>query len=78
MLDEVTISKAIIESYKDKLIKALDVDVAIAGAGPSGLICAYYLANAGKKVVIFEKKLSIGGGMWGDKGVPPPCSRGTP
>ncbi len=65
MLDEVTISKAIIESYKDKLIKALDVDVAIAGAGPSGLICAYYLANAGKKVVIFEKKLSIGGGMWG-------------
>ena len=65
MLDEVTISKAIIESYKDKLIKALDVDVAIAGAGPSGLICAYYLAKAGKKVVIFEKKLSIGGGMWG-------------
>lgn len=65
MLDEVIISKAIIESYKDKLIEALDVDVAIAGAGPSGLICAYYLAKAGKKVVIFEKKLSVGGGMWG-------------
>jgi len=65
MLDEVIISKAIIESYKDKLVKCLDVDVAIAGAGPAGLICGYYLAKAGKKVVIFEKKLSIGGGMWG-------------
>lgn len=65
MLDEVIISKAIIESYKDKLIKVLDVDVAIAGAGPAGLICAYYLAQAGKKVVVFEKKLSVGGGMWG-------------
>ena len=65
MLDEVIISKAIIESYKDKLVAALDVDVAIAGAGPAGLVCAYYLAKAGKKVVVFEKKLSIGGGMWG-------------
>ena len=65
MLDEVIISKAIIESYKEKLVAALDVDVAIAGAGPAGLICAYYLAKAGKKVVVFEKKLSIGGGMWG-------------
>jgi thiamine thiazole synthase len=65
MLDEVIISKAIIESYKEKLIRALDVDAAVAGAGPSGLICAYHLAKAGKKVAVFEKKLSIGGGMWG-------------
>ncbi len=65
MLDEVIISKAIIESYKEKLIQCLDVDVAIAGGGPAGMICAYYLAKAGKNVVVFEKKLSIGGGMWG-------------
>jgi len=64
MLDEVKISRAIIESYKEKLVGSLDLDVAIAGAGPSGLICAYYLAKAGKKVSIFERKLSIGGGMW--------------
>lgn len=64
-LDEVKISKAIIESYKDKLIEALDVDVAIVGGGPSGLCCGYYLAKAGKKVVMFERKLSLGGGMWG-------------
>jgi len=64
-LDEIKISKAIIEAYKDKLIKALDVDVAIVGAGPAGMCCAYYLAKEKKRVVIFERKLSPGGGMWG-------------
>jgi thiamine thiazole synthase len=64
-LDEVKISRAIIESYTDKFIAALDVDVAIVGAGPAGMCCGYYLAKAGKKVVIFERKLSVGGGMWG-------------
>lgn len=64
-LDEVKISRAIIDSYRDKLVKSLDVDVAIAGAGPAGMVCAYYLAKAGKKTAIFERKLSVGGGMWG-------------
>ncbi|MFA5357124.1 MAG: sulfide-dependent adenosine diphosphate thiazole synthase [Candidatus Omnitrophota bacterium] len=64
-LDEVKISRAIIESYKNKLLKSLDIDVAIAGAGPAGMVCGYYLAKAGKKVSIFERKLSVGGGMWG-------------
>lgn len=65
ILDEIKISKAIIGSYNDKLMNALDVDVAIVGAGPAGMVCAYYLAKAGKKTVIFERKLSVGGGMWG-------------
>ncbi len=64
-LDEIIISKAIIESYKDKLVSALDVDVAIVGGGPAGLVCAYYLAKENIKVALFERKLSIGGGMWG-------------
>ena len=64
-LDDIKISQAIIESYKDKLIKALDVDVAIVGAGPAGMTCAYYLAKSHKKVAIFERKLSVGGWMWG-------------
>jgi len=64
-LDDIKISQAIIESYKEKLVKALDVDVAVVGAGPAGMTCAYYLAKQNKKVVIFERKLSVGGGMWG-------------
>ncbi|MCM8778168.1 MAG: sulfide-dependent adenosine diphosphate thiazole synthase [Candidatus Omnitrophica bacterium] len=62
-MEEHIISKAIIETYIKELISHLDVDVAIAGAGPSGLTCAYYLASAGKKVAIFERHLKIGGGM---------------
>ncbi|MBI4706603.1 MAG: thiazole biosynthesis protein [Candidatus Omnitrophica bacterium] len=64
-LDDIKISRAIIESYNKKLLDALDVDVAIVGAGPAGMCCAYYLAKKGKRVVIFERKLSVGGGMWG-------------
>ncbi|KPK98863.1 MAG: ribulose-1,5-biphosphate synthetase [Omnitrophica WOR_2 bacterium SM23_72] len=64
-LDEIKISRAIIESYQEKLIESLDVDVAIAGAGPAGMCCAYYLARQKKKVSVFERKLSVGGGMWG-------------
>ncbi len=64
-LDDIKISKAIITAYTDKLLRALDVDVAIVGGGPAGLTCGYYLGKAGIKVVLFERKLSIGGGMWG-------------
>lgn len=65
MLNEVTITKAILSSYMAKLEAALELDVAIVGAGPSGLVAGYYLARAGKKVALFEKKLGIGGGMLG-------------
>ena len=56
-LDEIKISKAIISSYSEKLMKALDADVAIVGGGPAGLVCGYYLAKAGRHVVMFERKL---------------------
>jgi thiamine thiazole synthase len=64
-IDEIVISKAIIESYKNKLVDALDVDVAIVGGGPAGMVAAYYLAQKKIKVALFERKLSLGGGMWG-------------
>ena len=64
-LDEHIITKAIVETYSKKLIDNLSVDVAVVGGGPAGLVCAYHLAKKGCKVAIFEKKLSIGGGMWG-------------
>ncbi|MFH1148019.1 MAG: sulfide-dependent adenosine diphosphate thiazole synthase [Pseudomonadota bacterium] len=64
-LNETTITKAILTRYIDKLISCLELDVAIVGAGPSGMVAAYHLAKAGRKVAIFERKLSIGGGMWG-------------
>ncbi len=65
MIDERIVSKAIIESYTEKLLNCLELDVAVCGAGPSGLVAAYYLAKKGLKTAVFERKLSIGGGMWG-------------
>ena len=64
-LDEVKISRAIIARYTSKLSEYLELDAAIVGAGPSGLIAAMRLAEKGYKIALFERKLSIGGGMWG-------------
>jgi thiamine thiazole synthase len=64
-MDEVIISRAITESYIKDLLEVMEVDVAIAGAGPSGMAAGYYLAKEGIRTAIFERKLSIGGGIWG-------------
>lgn len=65
MLDEKIITQAIIERYFRKLRENLSIDVAVVGGGPSGLVCSYFIAKSGFKVALFERKLSIGGGMWG-------------
>ena len=64
-MSETQVSKGIISTYFDKLQRNLDLDVAIVGGGPSGIVAAYYLAKAGLKVAQFDRKLSPGGGMWG-------------
>ncbi len=64
-MDEVIISKAIVESYIKDLLEAMELDVAIVGAGPAGMTAAYYLAKEKVKIAIFERKLSVGGGVWG-------------
>ncbi len=62
---ETIISQGIIESYFGKLQGCLNLDAAIVGGGPSGIVAAYYLAKKGYKVALFDRKLSPGGGMWG-------------
>jgi thiazole biosynthesis enzyme len=64
-LDDVTISRLIVESYTEKLTSILDVDVAMVGAGPANMTAGYFLGKAGLRSVIFESKLAPGGGMWG-------------
>jgi thiazole biosynthesis enzyme len=64
-LDEILISRAIIERYTEKLLANLDLDAAVVGGGPSGLVTAWRLAQKGWQVAVFERRLSVGGGMWG-------------
>jgi len=64
-LDEKIITQAIIDRYFQKLKENLLADVAVVGGGPSGLVCSYFLVKNGFKVTLFERRLSIGGGMWG-------------
>lgn len=64
-IDDIVVTKTIFKRFSNEFIENFDVDVAVAGAGPAGLLAAKYLAKSGKKTVLFERKLSIGGGMWG-------------
>jgi thiamine thiazole synthase len=64
-LDEQVVTRAIIERFTRKWTDHLNLDVAVVGGGPSGLVAAYYLAKNGRRVALFERKLSVGGGMWG-------------
>jgi len=64
-MKEIDISRVIIEEYSRRLSEYLENDVVIVGAGPAGLAAAYYLSKAGVKTTVLEKRLSIGGGIWG-------------
>ncbi|UXD21590.1 ribulose-1,5-biphosphate synthetase [Ignicoccus pacificus DSM 13166] len=66
MFDEASITKAIIERSSKELMEiARGVDVIIVGAGPAGLTAAHYLAKGGLRTVIFERRVSMGGGIAG-------------
>ena len=62
---EADISVGILDAYYEKFRSALQSDVVIVGAGPSGLTAAWQLAADGMRVVVLEKRLSPGGGIWG-------------
>ncbi len=42
-------------------VKGLDCDVLVIGAGHNGLVCAFYLARAGFKVTVLERRGVVGG-----------------
>jgi len=65
MIEETTITRAIIETYIKDLLACVESDVIIGGAGPAGLCAGYHLAKKGIKTVLFERALKLGGGMPG-------------
>ncbi|GAB4289353.1 MAG: sulfide-dependent adenosine diphosphate thiazole synthase [Myxococcota bacterium] len=61
---EKEITKAITTEWSRMFSDCIESDVVIAGAGPSGLVCAMELAKKGKKVVVVEGNNYLGGGFW--------------
>jgi thiamine thiazole synthase len=64
-VDETVITRAIVEGAARDLANLAEVDVAVVGAGPAGMTVARYLAKGGAKTVVFERRLSFGGGIGG-------------
>lgn len=64
-VDEAVITSSIIRKATEDLLNHVNSDVIVAGAGPSGLVAAKYLAEAGLKSLVFERKFSFGGGIGG-------------
>uniref|UniRef100_A0A7J3M0A4 Thiamine thiazole synthase n=1 Tax=Archaeoglobus fulgidus TaxID=2234 RepID=A0A7J3M0A4_ARCFL len=62
---EARITRAIVEEALKDWLDFAQCDVLIVGAGPSGLTAGKYLAENGFKTLIFERRLSFGGGIGG-------------
>ncbi len=45
-------------------------DVIVVGAGHNGLICACYLAKAGRKVLVLERREIVGGAVCTQEVIP--------
>jgi len=65
MLDEEKITRAIVEEFSNSFLNHTNLEVGLAGAGPANLVAAKKLAEEGMKTAVFERKLNVGGGMWG-------------
>lgn len=65
MPQDVRITELILSSYFDDLVQCLRCEAIVVGAGPAGLTAARFLAQDGHRVVVLERNLFTGGGMWG-------------
>ncbi len=64
-IDDIQVTRIIVDTYYKKLMDALELDVALVGAGPANLVSGIILGEKGIKTAVFESKLAPGGGMWG-------------
>ncbi|OWJ54457.1 sulfide-dependent adenosine diphosphate thiazole synthase [Pyrodictium delaneyi] len=62
---ETKITRTIVTATAEEWAEIANVDVVIVGAGPAGMTAARYLAEKGLRVVVFERRLSFGGGIGG-------------
>ncbi|MGC8970094.1 MAG: sulfide-dependent adenosine diphosphate thiazole synthase [Conexivisphaera sp.] len=62
-ISEVDVGNLILRAGSKYLEGLTTVDVAVVGAGPSGLVASRYMARAGLRVLVVERRFSPGGGI---------------
>ncbi|KSW11535.1 ribulose-1,5-biphosphate synthetase [Pyrodictium occultum] len=65
LYSEAALARLALQAALEKLSRAVEADVAIAGGGPAGLTLAWLLAEQGLRVTLVERRLGTGGGMRG-------------
>ncbi len=63
-VSESEITRAILSGFNRLLDEYAESEVIVVGGGPSGLMAAKDLAEAGTKVLIIERNNYLGGGFW--------------
>lgn len=64
-VEDTQVTAAIVKRFMRDFLDLIELDVAVVGAGSSGITAAHYLAKGGAKVAVFERELHVGGGIWG-------------